>query len=97
MVLCSVLFYHRGPREKAKREERKIFSSRFAPLRSLPSWSPVIKQNTAKPHVQSVKMALTEDLTPQNNALSVSVHSMFLIAHELSRSFDWAKWQLSRK
>ena len=36
-----------------------------------------------KHHAQSVKMALTEDLT-QNNTQSVSVHCVFLIVHGIT-------------
>ena len=41
------------------------------------------QQSTAKHHAQSVKMALTEDMTQKkkNNTRSVSVHYVFLIAH----------------
>ena len=57
-------------------------------LHSFSPWSPVIQQSTAKHHAQSVKMALTLDLTPKQYTFgeSMRAHYVFLIAHGFTRA-----------
>ena len=53
-----------------------------------------MKQNTAKDHVQSVKvkMALTEDLTQKQHTFGECTLYMFLIAHGRIKKFQITRY-----